>query len=85
VCVQSDGNENSSSVALSFCGFLIFLIFEDRKIFVKLNIYLKVASHADVLRGSSLVSAPRGQGTRDEPLRMSAWEANLKVEITATI
>ena len=31
-----------------------------------------VASHADVLRGSSRVPAPRG--TRDEPLRKSAWE-----------
>ena len=31
------------------------------------------ASHADVLRGSSRVPAPR---TRDEPLRTSAWEAN---------
>ena len=43
-----------------------------------------VASHADVLRGSSRVPAPpmsehlskvRGAGTRDEPLRTSAWEA----------
>ena len=38
-----------------------------------------VASHADVLRGSSRVPAPRNQvsceGTRDEPLRTSAWEA----------
>ena len=32
-----------------------------------------LASHADVLRGSSRV--PRGAGTRDEPLRTSAWEA----------
>ena len=31
-----------------------------------------VASHADVVRGSSRVS---GAGTRDEPLRTSAWEA----------
>ena len=36
-----------------------------------------VASHADVIRGSSRVPAPQGtqSGTRDEPLRMSAWEA----------
>ena len=41
-----------------------------------------VASHADVLKGSSRVSAPRtldkcsliGAGTRDKPLRTSAWE-----------
>ena len=32
-----------------------------------------LASHADVLRGSSRV--PRGAGTHDEPLRTSAWEA----------
>ena len=32
----------------------------------------ELASHADVLRGSSRVPAPR---TRDEPLRTSAWEA----------
>ena len=31
-------------------------------------------NHADVLRGSSRVPAP---GTRDEPLRMSAWEASI--------
>ena len=31
-----------------------------------------VASHADVVRGSSRVPAPL---TRDEPLRTSAWEA----------
>ena len=35
----------------------------------------EVASRADVLRGSSRVPAPRA-GTRDEPLRTSAWEAN---------
>ena len=34
-----------------------------------------LASHADVLRGSSRVPAPRGAGTRDEPIRTSAWEA----------
>ena len=34
-----------------------------------------VASHADVLRGSSHVPAPQ-TGTRDEPLRTSAWEAS---------
>ena len=35
---------------------------------------LGVASHADVLSGS--VRVP-GAGTRDEPLRTSAWEAKL--------
>ena len=35
--------------------------------------YNWLASHPDVLRGSSRV---RGAGTRDEPLRSSAWEAN---------
>ena len=38
---------------------------------------LYIASHADVLRGSSLVPAPRGAGTHDEPLRTSAWEVTL--------
>ena len=33
-----------------------------------------VVFHADVLRGSSRLPAPR---TRDEPLRTSAWEANV--------
>ena len=37
--------------------------------------YNWLASHPDVLRGSSRV---RGAGTRDEPLRSSAWEANNK-------
>ena len=32
-----------------------------------------LASHSDVFRGSSRV--PSGVGTRDEPLRTSAWEA----------
>ena len=32
-----------------------------------------VASHADTLRASS----PRGGGTRDEALRVSAWEASI--------
>ena len=38
-----------------------------------------LASHADVFRGSSRVPAPltfSGAGTRDEPLRTSAWEAS---------
>ena len=34
-----------------------------------------IASH-DVLRGSLRVPAFRGTGTRDEPLRTSAWEAS---------
>ena len=48
------------------------LIFTDSK--------ARVASQADVLRGSSRVPAPltSGSGTRDEPLRTSAWEANYK-------
>ena len=41
----------------------------------------KVASHADVLRGSSRVPAPR-TGMRDEPLRTSAWEAACNVDQT---
>ena len=39
------------------------------------SIPIFVASHADVLRGSSHVPAPQ-TGTRDEPLRTSAWEAS---------
>ena len=38
---------------------------------------LIVASHVDVLRGSSHVPA----GTRDEPLRMSALEATVIVQM----
>ena len=39
---------------------------------------ITIASHADVLRGSSRVSALLiGAGTRDEPLRTSAWEASI--------
>ena len=34
--------------------------------------FCRVASHADILRGSSRVPAPHEAGTRDEPLRMSA-------------
>ena len=37
----------------------------------------KLASQADVLRGSSRIPAPE---TRDEPLRPSAWEAKDKLE-----
>ena len=37
----------------------------------------QIASHADVSRASSRVPAPlTGAGTRDEPLRTSAWEAS---------
>ena len=47
-----------------------------------------IASHADVLRGSPRVPAllTSGAGTRDEPLRTSAWEANYKdqSEVTST-
>ena len=35
----------------------------------------EIASHADVLRGSSQVPLS-GAGTRDKPLRMSTWEAS---------
>ena len=52
-----------------------FFLF-DREILV-----VRVASHADVLRGSSRVPAPRGAGTRDEPLRMSAWEAMVRAVV----
>ena len=42
---------------------------------------LTIASHADVLRGSSRVPAPQTlvghAGTRDEPPRTSAWEASM--------
>ena len=41
---------------------------------------MSIAPHADVLRGSSRVPAPRGVGTRDEPLRTSAWEARMSME-----
>ena len=41
---------------------------------------LIVASHADVLRGSSSVPQVPA-GTRDEPLRTSAWEATLIVQM----
>ena len=38
---------------------------------------LALASHADVLRGSSRVHTNAFTRTRDEPLRTSAWEATL--------
>ena len=39
---------------------------------------ITIASHADVLRDSSRVPALLiGAGTRDEPLRTSAWEASI--------
>ena len=44
-----------------------------------------VASHADVLRGSSRVPAPRGAGTRDEPLRTSAGEARSTIDCSASL
>ena len=40
------------------------------------GVEVKLASHADVLRGSSRVPA----GTRNEPLRSSTWEAKVKQE-----
>ena len=36
-----------------------------------------LASHADVLTDSSRNHSSRGVGTRDEPLRTFAWEANI--------
>ena len=39
------------------------------------SIPIFVASHEDVLRGSSRVRAPQ-TGTRNEPLRTSSWEAS---------
>ena len=38
---------------------------------------LALASPADILRGASRVPSPRGEGTRNAPLRMSAREASL--------
>ena len=37
MCEQSGGNENSSRMALSFCGFLIFPTFEDRNVFLQIK------------------------------------------------
>ena len=34
-----------------------------------------VASQEDAVMGSSRVPSSRGKGTRDEPLRATAWEA----------
>ena len=39
---------------------------------------MKLAPHTDVLRDWSRVPALRGARTRNEPLRMSAWEATVK-------
>ena len=53
------------------------IILENTTVFLQhiMNtVLLLLDSHADVLRGSSRV---RGTGTRDEPLRTSAWEAIL--------
>ena len=38
-------------------------------------VIVPVASQADAVMGSSRVPSSRGKGTRDEPLRPSAWEA----------
>ena len=38
---------------------------------IKLSLMRQLASHADVLRGSSRFPAPRTARTRDEPLRSS--------------
>ena len=47
---------------------------------IQMTPYL-VASHTDALRGSSrFLPHERGERTRDEPLRASAWEARLAVE-----
>ena len=40
-------------------------------------LHLTLASPADILRSASRVHSPRGEGTRDARLRMSAGEANL--------
>ena len=56
-----------------FCGMSGILIGPQRTC---LSVLI-VASHADVLRGSSCVPA----GTRDEPLRTSAWGATLIVQM----
>ena len=59
--------------------------------FMLMLLYLAVgrllASHADVLRGSSRVFFPTngrkrvGKEMRDEPLRTSAWEARRLLEV----
>ena len=44
---------------------------------ISLRVGVCFSSHADVLRASSRVLAPRiSGGTRDEALRTSAWEAS---------
>ena len=64
-----------------------FVLSKGRNFFLKHQLKKRIrsvsfiASHADVLRGSSRVPASRtsadvrGAGTRDEALRTSAWEA----------
>ena len=46
---------------------------QEEKCFTHNTVYF-LASHAEVLRGSSRVPVS-GAGTRDEPLRTSSWEA----------
>ena len=43
--------------------------------------HARIASYAVVLKGSSRVP---GAGTRDEPLRTSAWEANVRTVRTSS-
>ena len=47
---------------------------------------LGLTSHADALRGvrHAFLSHGHGAGTRDEPLRTSAWEANLVRDLVPT-
>ena len=62
------GIRNSEYFSLPFLGTL-----NENKM-LKYNRLFVASHHADVLKGSSRV---RGAGTRDEPLRTSAWEATL--------
>ena len=71
-------DNNKIQFSLSKTGNLCFTDFGRTILFKKLNFLLfvkfPIASHADVLRSSSRVPAPR-----DEPLRTSAWEASWSI------
>ena len=59
----SDSGEDAKESPVSFRFIFMFALSQS-----------PLASHADVFRGSSRV--PSGAGTRDEPLRTSAWRLN---------
>ena len=63
-------------IFLSYCKDQLFL---RRSIFS--DTHVRIASYAVVLKGSSRVP---GAGTRDEPLRTSAWEANMRTVRTSS-